>query len=234
MPAGEVASPPLVNASLLSIVGIGFLVGFRHAFEPDHLAAVTTLATQERGLSHAARLGVAWGTGHTASLMAVAALLMLLGVHMPPALYRWAELGVAALLLSLGFTTLVAEARRHLRQLDETHARAHARHHPHAHPPSVRTVRRSFAFGLAHGLAGSGAVIVILVATATTWRTQLGYLLAFGLGTVAGMSLVSIITGAFTGAAAARSGVLTTRIRVGAGVASAVVGLWLGANVLIG
>ncbi len=224
----------IVNASLLSIVGVGFLVGFRHAFEPDHLAAVTTLATRERGISHAARLGVAWGTGHTASLLAVAALLMVMGVHVPPAFYRWAELGVAILLLSLGFTTLAAEARRHLAQLDASHALAHAHHKAHSHPESIRTLRRSFAFGIAHGLAGSGAVIVILVASATSWHSQLGYLLAFGVGTIAGMSLVSVITGAFTGAAAAKSLRLTTRIRIGAALASAVVGVWLGANVLIG
>lgn len=98
-----------MNVGMLTFVGVGFLVGFRHAFEPDHLAAVTTLATRGRGLGHAARLGVAWGIGHTASVAIVAVALIVLGVHVPDRFYRIAEMGVALLLVLLGVSTLWAK-----------------------------------------------------------------------------------------------------------------------------
>lgn len=219
---------------ILTIVGVGFLVGFRHAFEPDHLAAVTTLATRHRGLAHAARLGVAWGVGHTASVALVSLALIVLGIHVPESFYRTAELGVALLLIALGVSSLVAEARRHRRELGEPHAHAHDAHLPHSHDPGIRTVARSLWFGVAHGMAGSGAVIVLMVAAASTREAQLGYLAAFGLGTVAGMSVVSLLTGAVAGAAAARNLVYARRIRIGAAIASAVVGVMLGWRTFVG
>ncbi len=223
-----------MNLGLLSIVGVGFLVGFRHAFEPDHLAAVTTLATRERGLGHAARLGVAWGLGHTASVALVAVVLILLGVHVPEVFFRTAEFGVATLLVLLGVSTLVAEARRHRRALGAPHAHAHAAQAPHSHDPSIRTAARSLWFGVAHGMAGSGAVVVLLVAAASSREAQFGYLLAFGAGTVAGMSVVSFLTGAVSGMAAARNAALARTIRMGAALASSLVGVVLGWSVVTG
>ncbi len=223
-----------MNAGILSFVGIGFLLGFRHAFEPDHLAAVTTLAARDRGWSHAARLGVAWGTGHTASIGLVAIALIVLGVHVPDAFYRTAEMGVAALLILLGVSTLRAEARRHRAALGAPHAAAHRTQAAHAHDPSIRSVARSLWFGVAHGLAGSGAVVVLLVAAASTVRGQLGYLAAFGIGTVVGMSIVSLLTGAVSAMAAARNVRVAQHIRVGAALASSVVGVMLGWSVYRG
>lgn len=223
-----------MNLGILTFIGVGFLVGFRHAFEPDHLAAVTTLATHERGAGHAARLGVAWGIGHTLSVAAVAVVLIVLGVHVPERFYHLAEMGVAVLLVTLGASTLIAEARRHRESLGTRHAHAHAAKLPHSHDPSIRTVSRSLWFGIAHGLAGSGAVIVLLVASATTVRGQFGYLSAFGLGTIAGMSLVSLLTGTVSALAAARNLRLAQRIRIGAALASSVVGILLGWSVYQG
>ena len=190
---------------LLPALGIGFVVGFRHAFEPDHLAAVTTLATREGGMSHAARLGVAWGVGHTLSVAIVAVALIILGIRVPERFYSTAELAVAALLITLGAGSLVVEARRHRRALGAPHQHAHTHHHSHAHQAEVRTATRALGFGLAHGLAGSGAVVVLLVAASRDVREQFAYLLTFGVGTIAGMSLVSFLTGSATGALTRRS-----------------------------
>lgn len=219
---------------ILTIVGVGFLVGFRHAFEPDHLAAVTTLATRHRGLAHAARLGVAWGLGHTASVAVVSLGLIVLGIHVPESFYRTAEFGVALLLIALGASSLLAEARRHRGELGEPHAHAHHARLPHSHAPQVRTVSRSLWFGIAHGMAGSGAVIVLMVAAASTRQAQLGYLAAFGVGTVVGMSVVSLLTGVVAGAAAARNLAFARRIRIGAAIASAAVGVMLGWSTVVG
>jgi high-affinity nickel-transport protein len=215
-----------MNLGVLSIVGIGFLVGFRHAFEPDHVAAVTTLATRENGWGHAARLGVAWGVGHTASVALVAVALIVLGVQVPDGFYRTAEMGVALLLLLLGVSTLRADARGDPAAVPPPHR--HADGVLHRHGPPVRSMTRSLWFGVAHGMAGSGAVVVLLVAAATTTQGRFGYLATFGVGTIVGMSVVSLLTGAVSAVAAARDLRVAHRIRICTGLASVVVGVMLG------
>jgi sulfite exporter TauE/SafE len=218
--------------AVFALIGIGFLVGFRHAFEPDHLAAVSTLASRH-GWRTASGLGVAWGFGHTASVGLVAVLITALGIRVPAAFFRSAEFGVAILLVTLGVSTLVIEARRHRRQQGPAHQDAHVHRHPHSHA-NLRTARSAFGFGIAHGLAGSGAVMVLIVAAASTMAQQIVYLVVFGVGTILGMSVVSVLTGAVSGLASARSQRVGLAIRLGAACASTVVGVWLGAGVLSG
>jgi high-affinity nickel-transport protein len=208
---------------LLPATLIGFTVGFRHAFEADHLAAVTTLATREAGWMRGARLGVVWGVGHTLSIAAVAALLIVLGVGIPDTFFAASELGVAVLLVALGVWALLAEARRD----------AHT--HPHVHAPvAVRTATGALGFGVVHGLAGSGAVIVLLIAASSHLSVQAGYLAAFGVGTVLGMSIASLLAGAATGLAATRSAQAARWIRIGAALMSVLAGVLLGHEVLTG
>lgn len=221
-----------MTPALLAFAGIGFLVGFRHAFEPDHLAAVSTFATRSRGWRGAAGLGVAWGLGHTASVGAVALLIIGLGVRLPAHVFSAFELLVAALLIGLGVATLLADRRAHRAALDPAHTAAHDAASAHHHPVPLRNARGAFGFGIAHGLAGSGAVIVLLVAAATTHRAQALYLAAFGLGTIGGMSVVSLLVGGVAGAAAARGTAWVRLVRVAAAITSIVVGTLLGASVL--
>jgi len=221
-----------MNSGLIAFVGIGFLIGFRHAFEPDHLAAVSTLATRERGWKSASTLGLAWGAGHTGSVAVVALIITVLGIKVPPQFYAAFELAVAALLIALGVSTLVTEARRHRRVLGDAHAHAHHSHVAHVHPEQIRNARGAFGFGVAHGLAGSGAVIVLLVAAASSVRMQFAYLFAFGIGTVGGMCLVTLLVSGMAGMAVSRSKHWATSIRVLAATASMVVGVMLGWSVL--
>lgn len=202
---------------LLPATLIGFTVGFRHAFEADHLAAVTTLATHEAGWWRSARLGVVWGVGHTVSIAAVAALLIVLGVTIPESFFATSELGVAALLVALGLWALALEWRR-----------------TGPAPVAPRTSRGALGFGVVHGLAGSGAVIVLLIAASSHLSVQAGYLAAFGVGTVLGMSIASLLAGAATGLAATRSAQAARAIRVGAALLSLVAGVLLGHEVLTG
>jgi nickel/cobalt exporter len=204
---------------LLPATAAGFVVGFRHAFEPDHLAAVTTLATREAGWWRGMRLGVVWGVGHTVSIALVAVVLVVLGIGIPERFFAAAELGVAALLVALGVWTLWHERRR-------------PESAPDAAPTRVRTASGALSFGVVHGLAGSGAVIVLLVAASNDRAVQAGYLAAFGIGTVLGMSLASLLAGAATGFAAARNRTAAQAIRVGAALLSIVAGLLLGSSLL--
>ena len=204
---------------LLPATAAGFVVGFRHAFEPDHLAAVTTLATREAGWWRGMRLGVVWGVGHTVSIALVAVVLVVLGIGIPERFFAAAELGVAALLVALGVWTLWHERRR-------------PESAPDAAPTRVRTASGALSFGVVHGLAGSGAVIVLLVAASNDRAVQAGYLAAFGIGTVLGMSLASLLAGAATGFASARNRTAAQAIRIGAALLSIVAGLLLGSSLL--
>src|SRR6266550_1883802 len=161
-------SPP---PNLLALAGLGLLLGFRHAFEPDHLAAVSTLATRQGRLLDACRLGLAWALGHTASVGVVVGTIVLFGLRLPDRLWPAADLLVALLLIGLGGSVILryARGRWHLHMHSHAgaphlhlHSHAQGTLHEHAHPQG--DARRSLGFGLLHGLAGSAASVVRLVA----------------------------------------------------------------------
>jgi hypothetical protein len=162
---------PLVSAWLL-----GLVLGARHAFEPDHLAAMATLVSTER---RSALLGALWGVGHTATLLGVGGALVIGRGRMPDPLADLFELLVAAMLLVLGARSLFWASRHHHVQ------------------PSKRAglPRRPFFVGMAHGLAGSGALTALALAAMPSVATALVYLVLFGLGSVAAMSLASGMLG---------------------------------------
>jgi len=222
--------------TILAVLAVGGLLGLRHAFEPDHLAAVSTLATRPGGkrLWSAARLGLVWGLGHTVTVGAVALLVIALGVRLPEALWPAAELVVAALLVLLGGVVVWRYARgrwhMHLHRHDAAphfHLHSHADNPQHAHVHAVADARRSLGFGVAHGLAGSGAIAALLVAAAPDATARLVYFIAFGTGTIIGMLGVSVTLAVLVRLAAERGMRWATVMHVGAAVGSVVAGLVL-------
>jgi len=218
---------------ILLVLGVGGLLGFRHAFEPDHLAAVSTLASRQGSLWSAARLGLAWGVGHTATVGAIAILVVALGVRVPPALWPAAELVVAGLLVLLGGAVVWRFARgrwhMHVHDHDQNahlHLHSHAEGAGHAHLHAA-DAKRSLGFGIAHGLAGSGAIAVLLVAAAPTPGLRVAYFAAFGAGTILGMLTVSLALGALVRLASERGARWATRLHVGSAVVSVLAGLAL-------
>lgn len=220
-------------------------LGLRHAFEPDHLAAVTTLATRPgAGLWRAGRLGLVWGIGHTVTVGAVALIIIVLGIRLPPALWPAAELLVAALLVLLGAVVIWRYARgrwhihRHAHPSTGTaphlhlHSHAHAADHVHAH--STIDARRSLGFGVAHGLAGSGAIAALLVAAAPDATSRLVYFAAFGAGTIIGMLGVSLTLSLLVRFAADRGRHWATILHVSAAALSVVAGVALAGQVVWG
>src|SRR5213078_2643981 len=200
------------SPNLLALAGLGVLLGFRHAFEPDHLAAVSTLATRQGRLGDACRLGLAWALGHTASLGAVALLIIAGGLHLPARLAPAADLLVALLLIALCGTVIWRYARGrwhlHVHAHDggphlHLHSHAQGPAHEHAHPRG--DAGRSLGFGLLHGLAGSAALLVLLVAAAPTRRAQLAYFVSFAAGTMIGMLGVSFSLAAIVRLASGRA-----------------------------
>jgi ABC-type nickel/cobalt efflux system permease component RcnA len=225
---------------ILLVLGVGGLLGFRHAFEPDHLAAVSTLASRQGSLWSAARLGLAWGIGHTVTVGAIAFLVVALGVRIPAAFWPAAELVVAGLLVLLGGAVVWRYARgrwhMHLHAHDQNahlhlHSHAHDAGHAHLHATDAK---RSLGFGIAHGLAGSGAIAVLLVAAAPTAGLRIAYFAAFGLGTIVGMLTVSLMLGALVRVASERGTRWATRLHVGAACVSVLAGIVLAQRVLFG
>jgi len=231
-----------MTPSIVAVLAIGGLLGLRHAFEPDHLAAVSTLATRPGGrrLWSAARLGLIWGLGHTVTVGAVALLLLVLGVQLPARLWPTAELVVAALLILLGMMVIWRYARgrwhmhahAHSAAAPHLHLHSHAADPSHAHAHASIDARRSLGFGIAHGLAGSGAIAALLVAAVPDTMSRLVYFAAFSAGTIAGMLGVSLTLSVLVRFVADCGARWATILHVGAAVGSVVAGVVLAQQVI--
>jgi nitrile hydratase accessory protein len=181
------------QVGLFASAGFGSLLGVRHALEPDHLAALSTLITGQRSSAKAAWLGACWGFGHTLTLMAAGALLVVFRADMPAAAADVFELGVVLLLVGFGVRAMhQATSGRATRP---THTHSHGGVSPAAAEPRWTIARRPLVVGAVHGLAGSGALTALVVANLPSTSTRLAYLAVFGVGTTLGMAVLSGVLG---------------------------------------
>jgi high-affinity nickel permease len=216
--------------SLLAICVLGFFLGMRHATDPDHVIAVTTIVSRQRTTAGAAMIGALWGVGHTLTILVVGEGIILLGWVIPPRMGLSLELSVGVMLIVLGFMNLSGVLQR----ITQPEA------HPHApdQTPLARLDRRLGGLGLyqtvrplivgvVHGLAGSAAVALLVLATIGDTGWAVLYLLVFGLGTIAGMMLITAgIAWPLTYAGTRFAG-LPHKLRLASGVISLMVGLAL-------
>jgi hypothetical protein len=183
----------------LIAASIGLVWGARHAFEPDHLAAVSTLAAERPRAPWV--LGALWGLGHSLALLTLAGALTVLEISMPPRVAQSLELVVAAMLLLLGARAMVQAWRQGGQGATAAHAHAGLRH-THAAPPEHLHVRgltlsaRPLWIGLMHGLAGSGALTAVVLAELHSAAARLAYIALFGVGSTAGMAVMTTVLGA--------------------------------------
>src|SRR6266853_3216856 len=188
---------------ILSGSALGSLLGMRHALEPDHLTAVSTLVTAtpgERSGVRAAMLGATWGLGHTLSLVVVGAVLVVLRAEMPARVADLFELFVAIMLVGLGVRAILVAVRQgpvgparehHHGRLVHNHPGAT----PHVHVGKWTLARRPLLVGAVHGLAGSGALTALVLATLPTTTARLAYMALFGLGSTVSMAALSGLLG---------------------------------------
>jgi nitrile hydratase accessory protein len=186
------ATPTAVPLGLAASCAYGTLLGMRHAIEPDHLAAISTLLTGERTSARAAWLGACWGLGHTLTLLAAGAAMIALRADMPAVASRAFELCVVVLLIAFGGRAILASARR----------RSSLPTHRHSARASSRTegrgwtvARRPLFVGAMHGLAGSGTLTALVIALLPSMAARLGYLTLFGVGSTIGMAVLSGLLG---------------------------------------
>lgn len=219
----------------LAILAIGFFLGMRHATDPDHVIAVSTIVSRERSISKAGWIGILWGIGHTLTILAVGAGIILFGLAIPARLGLTMEFSVGLMLILLGILNLTGAMKYLSEKFSPVHPQAACEHshihqhvserahgaaqesrlhmHSHTHGPEenhhaeslelphwlgkpfahlgVFHALRPLCIGLVHGLAGSAAVALLVLSTIKDPKWGVFYLLIFGVGTIAGMMLIT-------------------------------------------
>jgi len=189
-----------MDASLLSVLSFGFILGIKHAIEPDHVIAVSTIASHSKNLWRAALSGIFWGLGHTATLFIVGLIFLLLKSEIPDMWALSLEFLVGIMLFYLGVRNTVMFRRKSvLLQTHEhdgiVHKHFQSKHSTVSHRKKEASYATSAIIGFIHGLAGSAAMILLTMETVhSVWEGVL-YLLIFGFGTVAGMLMFTTLIG---------------------------------------
>jgi high-affinity nickel permease len=220
--------------SILSLSLLGFFLGMRHATDPDHLVAVAAIVSRARTLRSAAPIGMMWGLGHTLTILVVGGAIVLFGIVIPPTLGLTMELSVAVMLVLLGGLNLVALARRRALARHEDHAPGEHEHDAAltpldqrlGHLPAYQFVR-PLVVGVVHGLAGSAAVALLVLGTLRDPLWALAYLAVFGVGTIAGMLVITTLLAVPVAFAARRAGRLHRALGLAAGLLSLGFGAFL-------
>jgi len=213
---------------------LGFLLGLRHALDHDHLAAMSTLLA-DRPRRRPAALGAWWGVGHSAALLGAGGLLLLCRVRLPDRAAEMFELGVSAMLVGLG----VRSIRRALHarggaSVEHAHGsvvHVHEAAQDHFHLRSLTVGRRPLLVGLVHGLAGTGAITALALASMPGTRAALAYIALFALGSIGGMALLTGAASVPLARIARRPGAHAALMAC-AGAASLLVGVAWGAPIL--
>lgn len=236
---GEMA---FTSPDIFVLLGLGLVVGLKHATEVDHVVAVSSIVSDERNLWRSTLVGALWGVGHTASLILVGIVVLALRITIPERVTNWLEFGVALMIIGLGASALVRSLRRrradlHIHQhrhdgLSHVHLHFHEHESEHvgASPTHTHAVLRlgfkPLLVGAMHGLAGSAALTVLLLTQITSAARGLLYLAVFGLGSIFGMLLMSVLIGLPFALTARRVSGVHYGLQTIAGAVGLIFGLW--------
>jgi ABC-type nickel/cobalt efflux system permease component RcnA len=221
-------------ASTALLLGVGLVFGLKHALDADHLAAVSTIATEHKSLLRSSLVGALWGVGHTIALLVAGVAVLLLHVEIGERTALVLEFSVALMLIALGANTLrkLARGGRLHVHTHEHHGHVHA--HPHVHDGSpdaphthhgFRLGVRPLLVGMVHGLAGSAAVMLLVLSTIPSPMVGFAYIGAFGIGSIGGMLCMSALVALPARLTATRFSQAHLAVRTLAGVFSLVLGL---------
>jgi sulfite exporter TauE/SafE len=175
-----------MSLTLFSILSLGFILGIKHAIEPDHVIAVSTIASKSKKLWQSTLAGVFWGIGHTATLLIVGVILIVMKNEISDKVSMSLEFLVGIMLVYLGTMNIINFRKK----------KQHTHLHPHSEQTNNKTsYLKSTAIGLVHGLAGSAAMVLLTMTTVdSAWEAAL-YILVFGAGTIIGMLCFTTILG---------------------------------------
>jgi len=185
----------MADSHILSLLSLGFLLGLKHALDADHVAAILTIATENRTFWRSSLIGFCWGVGHTVILLVVGTAVLLFKLTIPSAWAKLFEVAVGVMLVGLGLSVafalwrervhLHAHRHDHGEQHRHLHSHSHGAHHDHLH--RFRLEYKSLAVGMVHGLAGSAALLLLVLAAVPSLGVGLVYILVFGAGSILGM-----------------------------------------------
>lgn len=197
----------LKNSSPILVALIGTAIGFQHAFEPDHLSAVSTQLIKRKEIGkislgvfvrHSLKssiLGVIWGAGHTTTILLIGILVALFSLTIPENLFNVFEIGVGIMLLYLAIRLIMQNNHFKMHIHPHTHENSVTHIHPHTHDDEHKHSHRSYLIGCIHGIAGSGGIVILVSSTLSSFDSSLSFILLFCLGSMIGMSLASGLLG---------------------------------------
>lgn len=190
-----------MESSLLAILSLGFILGIKHAIEPDHVIAVSTIASRTKKLWRSSLAGVFWGIGHTVTLFIVGIFLILMKIEIPD---KWAmslEFLVGVMIVYLGITSIFSFKKIHVdehghegeqhRHFYDTKDTEHIQSNKHRDISYIK----SMIIGFVHGLAGSAAMAILTMSMVNNVLEGAIYMVVFGIGTIIGMLLCTTIIG---------------------------------------
>lgn len=190
------------------VMGLGLAVGLEHAFEPDHIAAVSTQISKSKfskksvtqmlkeSMTKSSLLGVIWGAGHTTTLVFMGLLVYALAITIQDQIFSGLEFVVGLMLVFLGITTILNRKIKFKHRHPHTHDDGTIHFDEHDHKDSEhKHSHKSYIIGLVHGLAGSGSLVVLTAATLDNVGLVLGFILIFGIGSMIGMAIVGSLMG---------------------------------------
>lgn len=225
-----------MNGWIWTVGGIGFLLGMRHALDPDHVVAISTITTEEKSLLRSSLVGAFWGAGHALSLMCASGVVLAMRLTVSDSTARWLESIVAAILVALGINAIrravkewTIHAHRHAhdgREHVHLHEHRKERHGNHRHKHILGFGLRPLSIGIFHGLAGSGALAVAAVATTSSVAAGLLYIAMLGIGSAAGMVLFTALMSLPLVLMTKRFTALRGAIQLVAGIGSIAFGIW--------
>lgn len=219
--------------STLSVLALGFVLGLKHALEADHLAAVTTIASQSKSLFSSSIVGALWGVGHTLSLFIAGLIVILLNVEIGERLAMTLEFCVGLMLIGLGAAAIIELVRTRNTHIHVLQASGSEYVHKHWYfnlgAQLIQIVRnpRPILVGMVHGFAGSAALMLLVAVTTSSPLISLLYITIFGVGTIAGMLLMSMIVGLSLHLTAVRFARLNLVVRALAGIFSFAFGIFM-------
>ena len=195
-----------LSTSTASVLGFGFALGLKHAVEADHLAAVSTIVSERKSLLSSSLVGGLWGVGHTISLLIAGIAVVLLNLRIGERTALGLEFVVALMLIALGINALRKLARGGKLHFHPHAHGTHAHVHPHLHDHAAHDAQpdthhglkfgaRPLLIGMIHGMAGSAALMLLVLTTISSPATALLYITIFGVGSIGGMMLMSALVG---------------------------------------
>jgi sulfite exporter TauE/SafE len=227
----------MANGMFLSVLGLGFVLGLKHALDPDHMVAVSTIVSESKSVKRSSLIGTFWGVGHTLSLLCTGVIVIALKVQISDRVALWMEFTVALMLIFLGLKAIRKSLQgwklhrhRHTHN-GSTHTHLHlhreGNEQMHRHRHLIRSGARPFFVGLVHGMAGSAALTLLVLATIPSAVAGLIYIVVFGLGSVGGMLIMSSLISLPFVLTRKRFNVLSEGLQVAVGLFSLSFGLFL-------